>query len=79
MIKSKVIDKKTIYADLEYPIIMVSKLNGAVVLFTSVSTGTMLKPGLSSEYIGEWSDKWNPSDNETFWRPLIGSVDLSNK
>lgn len=70
------VEKKT--KSIEYPIIMESVSNGAVILFTELTSGVLLRPGLAGERIGDWSDDWIRATYSEAWRPYKGEIKLYN-
>lgn len=78
MIKTEIHGKKSDW-ELTYPILMRSKLNGAVVLFTSVRTGTVLASGVSLDKVGEYSETWISANDTMNWEPLDFKITLSNE
>lgn len=67
IIKNDVVNK-----ELGFPKLMVDK-DGMVILFTDVTTGTVVV-GKGSFTIGEWGDEWYITSFEDF----NGTVELSN-
>ena len=60
---------------LEFPVLMKSKAGGGVVLFTSLSTGIILK----GEPVGRYSNILVDVNDTTTWEKLNGSVTLTNE
>lgn len=50
-----------------YPLYKRSKSNGAVVMFTGISTGTVLHVGRSSYTVGYSSSIWGSHTNSSIW------------
>lgn len=61
-----------------FPALMESRLNGAVVLFVNETSGTTLRCGTSVDLIGEYSESWITAYNGTQWRPFSGEITLYN-
>lgn len=63
--------------DLQYPVIMESTTNDAVILFSSISTGVTLR---SNYYgVGYYSDEWVAADQPKAWKLYEGTIILSNE
>ena len=56
-----------------YPCLMISAMNGSVVLFTAGSKGTCVHAG-GGDYLGRYSDIWKMDCFE----PFNGTITLSN-
>lgn len=50
-----------------YPLYKRSKSSGAVVVFTGMSTGTVLHVGRTSYTVGHFSSSWNSHTNSSIW------------
>jgi hypothetical protein len=71
-IKSKVELKKR--EDIQYPVIMIGKLTGVVVLFIEDRVGYVLHTGESGNSCGYYSDGWLQNEFKKF----EGEITLSN-
>ena len=76
--KSKLIEEKTQDKPLDYPVLMQSKTNGQIVLFTEEKKGTVLNSGNSGYDVGCHSESWESANNKDTWQRYTGSVNLSN-
>lgn len=60
--------------EISYPCLGIFS-NGQIVLFTSISEGTLIKQGqLTTLPIGTYTKTWNRD-----WVPYVGTVTLSNE
>lgn len=61
----------------KYPVIMKRVDGSLVVLFTSVSDGTVLNPD-DRNGIGSYSDSWIDCTDADVWEKLDGTITLQN-
>ena len=65
--------------EIKFPCLMEGP-GGQVVLFTSATHGTRLKPRLQhpDDLIGEYSSAWISAYTSNYWKPFNGKIILEN-
>lgn len=65
--------------ELKFPVLMESRGNGTIVLFTSKNTGTCVYQGEGEQTsLGAHGTNWISASSTTQWKPFTGKVILEN-